>query len=404
MRSQIPLPVKGQGLRANWGCQVAGRVNELCAMAPSGMLARDGFGGMGAQPLPVNARTRAKLQLHPYAVAWSGTVNEGAGGWIIWLPGDSLLVYDGIAVDVRTNLTEAGEGFADGWYLLDMVPADEDSVVYMAINTTAATTYVEFDVEADGMGDDGFDVVICETYVDPETGAKHVKQFVSSVLTFGGEPAETRDNYGCDERSISLIASMDGEALEHGHHFYLAGFGRFTVPGRASPYGTFAASSVLEIGESASSVAVLVRSGDTNTPNGNILEYRRLKVVGGGAAKPACFDLATETTESNGVSVATHKLVRCWYNVGDQLHHVSDIDISAMLLTVASGNILAFVREGYSGAWGARLFAAFGDLQTFQQKASNVAVPLYVMAGSGATVSVDLRNAPKIQMVEDLTP
>jgi len=45
-------------MRASWGAAVAGRVNELCAMAPSGVLQREGFGGMGAQPLPANLRNR----------------------------------------------------------------------------------------------------------------------------------------------------------------------------------------------------------------------------------------------------------------------------------------------------------------------------------------------------------
>ena len=59
MRTQIPVPSKGDGLRASWGAAVASRVNELCAMAPAGMLSREGFGGMGAQPLPQNLRDRA---------------------------------------------------------------------------------------------------------------------------------------------------------------------------------------------------------------------------------------------------------------------------------------------------------------------------------------------------------
>lgn len=58
MRPLIPVPSKGHSLRATWGAQVANRVNELCAMAPSGVLQREGFGGIGAQPLPANLRDR----------------------------------------------------------------------------------------------------------------------------------------------------------------------------------------------------------------------------------------------------------------------------------------------------------------------------------------------------------
>lgn len=58
MRPQIPVPSKGDPLRATWGAQVTNRVNELCAMAPAGALHREGFGGIGDQPLPKNLRDR----------------------------------------------------------------------------------------------------------------------------------------------------------------------------------------------------------------------------------------------------------------------------------------------------------------------------------------------------------
>lgn len=58
MRPQIPVPSKGLQLKATWGAQVANRVNELCAMAPAGVLHREGFGGIGDQALPKNMRDR----------------------------------------------------------------------------------------------------------------------------------------------------------------------------------------------------------------------------------------------------------------------------------------------------------------------------------------------------------
>ena len=58
MTGSVPVPAKGQPMKASWAAAVAERVNALCAMAPAGMLARDGAGGMGAQPLPQNLRDR----------------------------------------------------------------------------------------------------------------------------------------------------------------------------------------------------------------------------------------------------------------------------------------------------------------------------------------------------------
>ena len=56
MTGAVPVPAKGQHMWASWAAAVAERVNSLCAMAPAGMLARDGVGGSGAQPLPQNLR------------------------------------------------------------------------------------------------------------------------------------------------------------------------------------------------------------------------------------------------------------------------------------------------------------------------------------------------------------
>ena len=74
MTGAVPVPARGQPMKASWAAAVAERVNSLCAMAPAGMLARDGVGGMGAQPLPSNLRGRRGARL------WSFHAFEDAGG------------------------------------------------------------------------------------------------------------------------------------------------------------------------------------------------------------------------------------------------------------------------------------------------------------------------------------
>lgn len=131
MRGGIPVPGKGDKMHASWGAAVASRVNELCSMAPAGMLARDGVGGMGAQPPPSNLRERGGNQLHPFAVRWVRSANEGEGGWAIWLPSDKCLMVAGEAVDVREGLTSAGAG--NGWYLLPDFPS-EGGTLYLNVH------------------------------------------------------------------------------------------------------------------------------------------------------------------------------------------------------------------------------------------------------------------------------
>lgn len=406
MRGGIPVPGKGDKMHASWGAAVASRVNELCSMAPAGMLARDGVGGSGTQPLPQNNRNpAAKSHLHPYTIKWippDPDDAEAEGYWIIWLPSEWLLIVEGNPVDVREFLA-AADNFPAGWYVLDVLPADESASLYLSIDMNAATRYAEFADAPGGLGDGSIDVLISEISYDSETEARSITQLVWSVITIGGEPAELRDTYGCDERSISLIRSMSGESPDYGHYFHIEGFGKFTVPGAAAPYGTYAAPSVLTLGDSPSEVAALVRVGNSDQPNSNFLEFRTLRVGGNGTALPACFDLVSSTTESGGNTTTTHTLVRCYYNIGGTTGHQADINISSLIANVAAGSILAFAKEGYSGGWGARLFADSAALAMFQGQSQNYAVPLYVMSGNGAEVLADLRNAPQIQMVETLS-
>jgi hypothetical protein len=56
MYEKLHPPAKGERLKASWGIGITNRVNELCAMAPAGMLQRDGILGIGAQPTPTNLR------------------------------------------------------------------------------------------------------------------------------------------------------------------------------------------------------------------------------------------------------------------------------------------------------------------------------------------------------------
>ena len=96
--------------------------------------------------------------------------------------------------------------------------------------------------------------------------------------------------------------------------------------------------------------------------------------------------------------------MRCYYNVGGYTRQAADISLEATLLAPTSGSILAFGCVGYNGTWAAHLYSGLSELHDYQQRADSYIVPLYVMAGDGAEILVDLRNAPQIQMVEaDLT-
>ena len=93
MYQNIPVPSKGDRLRASWGAGVANRVNALGAMAPAGMLSRVGPTGTGFAPLPANLRDRrAAATLHPWKV-FAGAENEERT-WLfeVYVPEGSLSI------------------------------------------------------------------------------------------------------------------------------------------------------------------------------------------------------------------------------------------------------------------------------------------------------------------------
>lgn len=138
---------------------------------------------------------------NPYAVQWAQSANGGEGGWIIWLPGDALLVVDGVTIDVREDLEAVGGDYPDGWYLLGDV-IEDDGTLYLDITfpdpddesaeeepTAAFSNGETDDDEDDEDGSKVIHVAICDVATDSSTGARSVHQFVTSMILLdkGGE-------------------------------------------------------------------------------------------------------------------------------------------------------------------------------------------------------------------------
>lgn len=119
MTGSIPAPAKGQPLKATWAAAVAERVNALCGMAPAGMLARDGVGGMGAQPLPANLRERSKASAKP--LPWQCKAmadDEGEPFFAVYLPAGSLVCDLAPVAIADIDGISALDGM-DDWYTID---------------------------------------------------------------------------------------------------------------------------------------------------------------------------------------------------------------------------------------------------------------------------------------------
>lgn len=118
----------------------------------------------------------------PYTVRWAQSINNGSGGWIIWLPSASLLYVNGAAVDVRSGLSAAGSGYPAGWYSLDSVLGSTGGTVYLAVTTGSSTT-ATFTNASSGAD---YAILIATASRNSSTNAVQVSQSVTSALSVGG--------------------------------------------------------------------------------------------------------------------------------------------------------------------------------------------------------------------------
>lgn len=217
MRGGIPVPGRGERMLASWGAAVAERVNELCSMAPAGMMARDGLGGMGAEPLPQNRRNRRTV-VHslPFEVRFAADIGE-EGAWIIWLPTGSLLLVGGEGVDLTAELDPVGEPYPDGWYVLDFL-GDGDGSVYLNVHIPSGGTS---DDEGEGDTpsanfsadeDESEEGEIVLPVLIAEISGRDVKQNVTSAITLGGA-----DGIEPDGASVDANGGEEGGRIQIAH-------------------------------------------------------------------------------------------------------------------------------------------------------------------------------------------
>lgn len=270
----------------------------------------------------------------PFAVQWAQSVKEGKGAWIIWLPGEKLVVTAVGPLDPAKNLTAVGGDYPEGWYLLDdtMLDKDKGGTLYLCIALGKSVTATFADSPA-GASTEEYDVEICTASVNSTTGERTVKQFVSSAIVLGtGDDTDTQ--YGADGKSISLTdAQSAGELLPHeGKHFYLNGFGRFQFDGDLQVHGSFtpAGSETVNIGDDdETEFAVLCRTGNKETPNANALAYSKLKFKASGGSSPFAYEKSTKISDLQ--TVTTHKLVNCGFYWNSEYKSLPDFDVSGLL-------------------------------------------------------------------------
>lgn len=268
----------------------------------------------------------------PFAVQWAQSAKEGEGAWIIWLPGEKLVVTAIGSLDPSKYLTAVGGDYPEGWYLLDdtMIDKDKGGTLYLCIALGDSGTATFADSPA-GASTEEYDVEICTASVNSTTGERTVKQFVSSAIVLGtGDDTDTQ--YGCDNRSVTLADYYGSDSTARaGHHFYLAGFGKFRFDGEIVEHGHFvpSGSETVELDGGETEFAVLCRTGDKDAVNENWLTYNKLKFVGTGGSSPFAYEKSTKISDLQ--TVTTHKLVNCGFYWNGEYKSLPDFDVSGLL-------------------------------------------------------------------------
>ena len=124
----------------------------------------------------------------PFTVRWSA--KESA--WVIWLPDPAGLLLVEDSAETITGIT-ASQNLPAGWYTIDALGSSSTSIYLVitkteASGTTPASTTVEL-LDSAGSASTGekvYNLLVAAIATNATTGAKTVKQYLSSAVTIGG--------------------------------------------------------------------------------------------------------------------------------------------------------------------------------------------------------------------------
>lgn len=143
----------------------------------------------------------------PFAVRWSAKEDN----WVIWLPDPAALVLVDDSAETITGIT-ACQNLAAGWYTVDGVSASSTAIylvvtVTEASGTAPASNEVEL-TDSPGSASTGkkvYSLLAAEISTDQTTGAKSVKQGLTSSVTIGTGEKRDLDETSIDENTSDEV-------------------------------------------------------------------------------------------------------------------------------------------------------------------------------------------------------
>lgn len=221
MRETVPEPLHGRSIH-DWAVPVTRALN-----APEE--------SVGAARR--NDRNRRAGRLYPWEVRFDGSLAEGEGAWIIYLPGDSLIV-DGAhiaPVDAAGDGLVAASGYPAGWYVIPDAPS-APSAVYLGIYSgdDDYMAILAFDAPETPEGYEELALVTVATLaVEVDASSAFVRplvtctveQLVVGALIMGGGGAETPAGRPVGGAGCWCLVSDEGETPVYtfGNQYYKRG-------------------------------------------------------------------------------------------------------------------------------------------------------------------------------------
>ena len=134
------------------------------------------------------AKTRIPDKPLPYEVRWSAS-ETSSGAWVIWLPDLAHLVsYGDTSISTIIGVS-AAQNLPSGWYTVSGL-ASSSTAVYLVVAVTDATGVATAEIAPTtalpATGETVYNLVIANLATDSSTGAKSVKQLITSAVNLGG--------------------------------------------------------------------------------------------------------------------------------------------------------------------------------------------------------------------------
>ena len=135
-------PIVGTPLTPSVIKQIHTAVRRYMPIAGNGIRTSVTAGGTIISVIPAPAPKKQKDKPLPFEVRYDGTLDDGAGGWKIYLPTEHLVQFDGAYLDPMDDVTPILDANGDetGWCSLDEITLQDDHVWLVISESSGAYT------------------------------------------------------------------------------------------------------------------------------------------------------------------------------------------------------------------------------------------------------------------------